>query len=799
MADTSSGGAPVTEVPKSPVTWVTAWPPAWLPPVAVLVALVIWPIIGYFASRAWQGAQNRIEDWLPASFPETQLLFDFVDRFGSDEFLMISWEDCQLGDPRADKLSSLLTGPANNGQIYFAKADSGRKVVDELASRIRVSELEARRKLQGLLLGPDGRQSCVIALISKQGMADRKAAMRWVWQAAEMATELPPEQIRVAGITADSIAIDEASNAYLVELNLLSMLICFLILWIPLRNLWLAGTVFLVALLHQHLALAFIYLSGGHIDSVQLLVANLCFVLTISAGLHYLGYFRRAYATNSASAAYVALRQAFVPTMLAAATTSIGFISLCTSQLVPIRSFGFYSAVLVPVNAIVVLGILSIHSSWAIRRNWRFQPMAALPTVCCAGPSKLQDNPASQSDIQPNWFMATLTRLGSRPLMYLGLWSVAIIACGAGSYYLKSSVGTHSMLSEDSKLVRDYAWLEARIGPLIPIEVVLHYSNQQPIDTAETFRRVTALDELRRQIEALEEIQGSMSALTFLPKLPTTSGIRSTVRRAAVGRIAEESKTEFRDLRLLHEDDREQSWRLSGRVAGSSNMNYETILNKLQEAIDIFRSDPKRADIDVTLSGGIPFIYRTQSQLLSDLLLSFSVAFGMIAIAMSLVFRSLLAGLVLMIPNVTPAAIVFGTMGWIGMEIELGTVLTASVMMGVCVDNTLHLVTHYRSMLREGLDNRAAVLQAVSSCRGAMVHTSLVCGLGMLAFALSSFTPVARFAWLTFAMLSVGAISDLLVTPLILLSPLSRFFGPEPGCQLDKPNQLMANTGASGR
>ncbi len=48
----------------------------------------------------------------------------------------------------------------------------------------------------------------------------------------------------------------------------------------------------------QQFALAFIYYTGGHVDSVQLLVANLCFVLTISAGLHYLGYFREALQHN---------------------------------------------------------------------------------------------------------------------------------------------------------------------------------------------------------------------------------------------------------------------------------------------------------------------------------------------------------------------------------------------------------------------------------------------------------------------------------------------------------------------
>jgi hypothetical protein len=66
------------------------WPP-WSPWVAVFAVLLAWPFVGYGAIRALQSSKNRIEDWLPASFEETKSLYAFFDRFGSDEFLMISW------------------------------------------------------------------------------------------------------------------------------------------------------------------------------------------------------------------------------------------------------------------------------------------------------------------------------------------------------------------------------------------------------------------------------------------------------------------------------------------------------------------------------------------------------------------------------------------------------------------------------------------------------------------------------------------------------------------------------------
>ncbi|MEQ1827595.1 MAG: MMPL family transporter, partial [Pirellula sp.] len=236
------------------------------------------------------------------------------------------------------------------------------------------------------------------------------------------------------------------------------------------------------------------------------------------------------------------------------------------------------------------------------------------------------------------------------------------------------------------------------------------------------------------------------------------------------------SAERFQEMRFLFEDDEHQYWRISGRISGSQIQDFETLLSDCQSMMDRFKAEPGRESMRLDLSGGVPLVFRTQRQLLADLLNSFLSAFAMIALSMAILFRSVAGGILTMIPNLTPAAIVFGIMGWIGLGVEIGTVLTASVMMGVCVDDTLHLVSHFRQLRRKGLKHDAAVSEALSNCGGAMLQTALVCGLGMLVFSLSPFTPVARFAWLTFALLMVGVVSDLVLTPAMLLSPLHHLF-----------------------
>ncbi len=305
------------------------------------------------------------------------------------------------------------------------------------------------------------------------------------------------------------------------------------------------------------------------------------------------------------------------------------------------------------------------------------------------------------------------------------------------------------------------------------------------------------MDALRSEVEKVDEITSTLSVLNFLPNLPRSSSVESTAKRAAIGRLTNSSKPQLLESRLLYEDEQEQCWRLSARVAASTTQNYEQVLDRLQKVVDRFKGSPHHSAITVDVSGGIPFLYRTQQQLLADLLRSFTSAFVMIAITMAILLRNIAAGLLLMIPNVTPAALVFGIMGWLGIEVELGTVLTASVMMGVCVDDTLHLLSHFRELRTQGLSPQAAVQTSLDECGGAMMQTALVCGVGMLVFSFSPFTPVARFAWLTFTLLTIGAMSDLILTPAMLLSPLNRLFYREPKKSVAITVPLVAVIGES--
>ena len=121
--------------------------------------------------------------------------------------------------------------------------------------------------------------------------------------------------------------------------------------------------------------------------------------------------------------------------------------------------------------------------------------------------------------------------------------------------------------------------------------------------------------------------------------------------------------------------------------------------------------------------------------------------------------------------------IVFGMMGWLGVVIDVGTIMTPTVALGVSVDDVVHFLIWYRRGLSEGKTRKQAVMLAYEGCARAMYQSWAVLGLGLAVFALSSFVPTQRFGALMFLLLTAALIGNLVMLPAVLASPIAYFFG----------------------
>jgi predicted RND superfamily exporter protein len=143
-----------------------------------------------------------------------------------------------------------------------------------------------------------------------------------------------------------------------------------------------------------------------------------------------------------------------------------------------------------------------------------------------------------------------------------------------------------------------------------------------------------------------------------------------------------------------------------------------------------------------------------------------------------IVERGIAAGLVAMISNVFPMILLFGLLGWTRRPLDIGSVMTASIALGMAIDGTLHFLTFFRRGRDAGHTAVDAVRQAFGHCAGAMALSTLVCGLGLLVFAASSFAPTSRFAWMLAVLLAAALAGDLVLLPAMLVGPLGRCFRP---------------------
>jgi hypothetical protein len=136
--------------------------------------------------------------------------------------------------------------------------------------------------------------------------------------------------------------------------------------------------------------------------------------------------------------------------------------------------------------------------------------------------------------------------------------------------------------------------------------------------------------------------------------------------------------------------------------------------------------------------------------------------------ALALVFAALLRrpGEVVqaLVPNVWPVAVLLGAMGWLGLALDVATVMVASIVLGLAVDDTIHTLAHHREESQR-LGARAAVCSRIERTAPAYLLTGAVLCAGFGVCALSAFEPIARFGALSAAAIALAVVSDLVLVP----------------------------------
>jgi len=755
----------------------------------VLSAIIIAPA----ADRAVKSTSNNILDWVPDSFPESRGAWWFYARFGADEMLMVSWEGCAIDDPRmpamAEQLrdTTIIEGKTTHP---FSDVFTSREVYNSMTGEpLELPGPVVAQRMQGWLVGEDYRTCCLLAYPSPQGLRDRKAVVDFVYAAADQVEGLSGDDVKVAGATIEGVAIDQATTDLLVPLTAAGFAISLLIMFACFRSWRLMLAVFSIAFFCNQMSLALVDFSGAHMDSVLLSMPSLVFVLTVSTGVHLANYFADSVKSSGLEgAAAKAVKFGRMPCVVASITTALGLGSLMSGKIIPIQKFGVFSAISVVLSTGVALLFLPAMFEAFPPKRWA---------------ENLQAKKSGGND------RVWIGLLGIISKMHWAIVCLAVLLL-AGSIYgvtrLETTARLHDLFLRKSRVLHDYEWLEHNIGPLVPVEVVVALPKQQQRDSKRPLiERMQLSQELADAFAQIEGIGCTISAADFGPVLPdpNTPTMRRIVRERVVESQLEQNLREIERSGFLCDTPQFEYWRISARTPAGVDTDYARLMADIRRAGDeIVLQDHAEQfpGAEMMYIGGVPLADKAQKQLLVDLAISFALAFVLIGIAMMLMLTSMSwsvfqqapsarsfvklvalgagAALIAMIPNILPSVAVFGGMAWLGIKVEIGSVLTATTAMGIAVDDTLHFITWYHRGAAAGKDRKGSLLHAYRHCGVAMTQTTLICGLGLLIFSLSPFAPMARFAWLMFTMLSAALICDLVILPALLYGPLGRLFTP---------------------
>jgi len=329
--------------------------------------------------------------------------------------------------------------------------------------------------------------------------------------------------------------------------------------WICIRSWMLTGTILLAGLFGQGLVLSMVYYSGTPLDAVLIITPSLVFVLTISAGVHLVNYYYdELFATKaqSKSEAESAVRTGFAkgwqPCMLAAVTTAIGLGSLMVSQIIPIAMFGLLASV----GLLMTLGVLLLILPGAMQL-WPPQQI-------------LKYNQGNNAAETPRYFtrisswmdqLATFLERNSAAVFLSSLLLMAVSAYGLLS--IRSSVDVPSLFPAGSQVLDDYQFNEDRMGPLIPVEVVIEFD----ADCKKTFlQRLRIIGEIEQTIKNIDGYTGTMSAATFGPNPVEHNGFESIFRKVVTNKKLKENRQAVLNSVYLAETDDKEAWRISARV-----------------------------------------------------------------------------------------------------------------------------------------------------------------------------------------------------------------------------------------
>jgi uncharacterized protein len=710
---------------------------------------------------------DPVQDWVPEKS---------IDEYPLAKAIVAAEEDPEPFDNL----------PEHHAQISWAGMQSGSTTaqrVIEIAKSITVEDDAATEgtshELVDAAFFTPGSPITVAVVLSDAGEDDKKGAIAEL-RKITVEVGIPAGILHLGGRPVAGRALNDsvkraAWNRDFPIINLpgrsiilFSGAVGIILAFVMLRSAALATLVLFISYYTVLLTVAVVPATGGSMNMVLVVMPTLLLVLTMSGAIHVASYWRFAARSDVASAPVTAAKLAARPCTLASLTTAFGLLSLTTSPLAPVSHFGLYSAL----GCFIGLGAI----------------LFGLPALLQFVPEKAARPERTLPDVwQPigRFIVGHARQVGIACLLLFA-------ACSAGLSQFGTETKVIRFFPETAQVVKDYRFIEENTGGVIPVDVVIRFAetHRAPAEDGLLFgQRQEIVRRIQQKlVERHDDITGAISLATFreteseedLQRKSSNPFLRKIDTQTEL-KVMESSAA--RSFIALADEDRESGngtlcetgdelWRITAQVNIMTDVDYAVLLDEISVIVQEETLNHTGANYVVT--GMVPLFLETQRAVLTSLIQSFILAFVVIGIVISRVLKSTKAGLATMLPNVLPISTVFGAISWFNIKVDIGTMITASVALGIAVDGTLHLLTWFREGLRRGMKQDEAVTSALSHCGPALFQTSVAVGIGLAVLMPAELSLISRFGWLMAAMIVTALFADLVLLPAMLAGWLGR-------------------------
>ncbi|MCF6311978.1 MAG: MMPL family transporter [Verrucomicrobiales bacterium] len=507
----------------------------------------------------------------------------------------------------------------------------------------------------------------------------------------------------------------------------LSFLVLGLVLWLVTRQL--SGLIFplLISATSIIWTLGIYSICGYSLNMITSLLPPVIMTLSVTTTIHiYLEWLKSSVAGDR-QRIITAIENLYLPCLFATLTTAIGFLSLLSSDTPAVRQFGIFAALGVIISYFIGVSGLAVGLSYL-----------KVPVSCTPIHTGLLDSSLrkiADFTIQHPHKIITTTIL----VAVLSLYEAQKV---------RSNTDLLKFLGSKNQLYQDSTFIDQNLTGVNQLELLISKNDHTPFDRLEDLEKISSF---QKSLEHLKHVQHSFSVIDLLSihgssldDLPSQAPLTETL-------------SQF-ELKPFFDQD-SQTTRLSIRITAIGSSTGTQLI----EQIHALAQQHLDSAFEIKEAGGFYRMITESDHLVATQIKSFAIALTFILVTIGIIFRSILFMGLAIIPNIIPLLMGAAIMGFASIDLSTGTVMIASVIIGIAVDDTIHYLSAFKKSFKNDCDT--AIKDTTQSTGYALSSTTLALSLGFWVAILGSFQPTIYFALLSGMSMWFALTCDLLVLP----------------------------------